>query len=700
MLIDLGPFRGMIPRIKNPIALPAGAAQVAEDCKLWSKILEPFGGLALEDTPFHGANTLTIYRYENGGVTYWLNWDRVVHVVKGTVRADTLNRRFYSGDGAPKKFGNDIGVPATTPGGRLPKSWYWMGVRAPLKKPGLSIQVTGAGLTQRRTYAVTYVTGWGEESAPGAPESIDCLESATIRVRKGPSNGSAANTFTVDTATDEVILASHLFDDYSKVNLSNSGGALPAPLAAATDYYVIPASSGRFKLALNLDDALAGVAIDITSTGSGTHSVVQVGLDPRYNVVKWRIYRTVSGANSTDFAFVAEVSALSTQTYDDAALDDALGVPLATYDFDEPPADLSHLTRLPNGILCGFSASENQFLMSVPYYPYAWPDLAEYRRTLSDKPVALGAVGTMAVLGSEDKPETFVGTHPLNIVGDQMGAEQSAESARGLAEAPAGVIYASPDGAYLVSGPNVGAVVTATLFTRDDWQLTRPKSHIYDVHDGKLYGIYDSDGFGANKLLVIDPSDVDAALTTLNQNAKAIFVDSVTDAIYLLLDGKIWRWNARASEPLELRWRSAVIPLEKPRNMAVAKIMGDFTLQAITGGTLSFAQYQALRAQIAAYNAKLAANAIFLSTFGATAFGEGSFADPGTLPGLADIGQGVTFRLYAPRSVLRHEVVVTGEESFRLPGGYLADELAVEVEGRVKIERIQIASSERELRAR
>lgn len=59
-----------------------------------------------------------------------------------------------------------------------------------------------------------------------------------------------------------------------KVQVSSTG-TLPSPLAAATDYWWIRRSASEGKLAATFDDALAGTAIAIADTGSGTHTVTR-----------------------------------------------------------------------------------------------------------------------------------------------------------------------------------------------------------------------------------------------------------------------------------------------------------------------------------------------------------------------------------------------------------------------------------------
>lgn len=54
---------------------------------------------------------------------------------------------------------------------------------------------------------------------------------------------------------------------------ASTTGTLPAPLALATDYYLIPLTSTTVKLATTYKNALDGTFIDLTASGSGTHDL-------------------------------------------------------------------------------------------------------------------------------------------------------------------------------------------------------------------------------------------------------------------------------------------------------------------------------------------------------------------------------------------------------------------------------------------
>lgn len=84
----------------------------------------------------------------------------------------------------------------------------------------------------------------------------------------------AERTFTVNTGTDVLTLsASRGWTTGMGPIQVRSSTTLPAGLALSTDYYWIEVSSTTGKLATSYANAMAGTAIDITTTGTGTHSI-------------------------------------------------------------------------------------------------------------------------------------------------------------------------------------------------------------------------------------------------------------------------------------------------------------------------------------------------------------------------------------------------------------------------------------------
>lgn len=87
---------------------------------------------------------------------------------------------------------------------------------------------------------------------------------------------SSSVTFTADTGTDILTLTSaRTLVVGTPVQVTNSGGALPTPLAANTVYYVSVNSltTTTVKLSTTIENAYAGTDIDITVAGSGTQTL-------------------------------------------------------------------------------------------------------------------------------------------------------------------------------------------------------------------------------------------------------------------------------------------------------------------------------------------------------------------------------------------------------------------------------------------
>ena len=74
----------------------------------------------------------------------------------------------------------------------------------------------------------------------------------------------------ISSATDKLTKTAHgLNTGDGPCAVYNAGGALPAPLAAATDYWVIKVDADNIKLATSSANAFIGTAIDLTTNGTG-----------------------------------------------------------------------------------------------------------------------------------------------------------------------------------------------------------------------------------------------------------------------------------------------------------------------------------------------------------------------------------------------------------------------------------------------
>jgi len=87
----------------------------------------------------------------------------------------------------------------------------------------------------------------------------------------------AAKTVTaVDTTADTLTCVGHGLAQGDGPIQVTSSGAVPAGLAALTNYWIVPVDADHFKLASTFQNAWVPITVDITSAGSGTIQVVAV----------------------------------------------------------------------------------------------------------------------------------------------------------------------------------------------------------------------------------------------------------------------------------------------------------------------------------------------------------------------------------------------------------------------------------------
>lgn len=148
--------------------------------------------------------------------------------------------------------------------------------------------VQGSGATKHLINASAVTAA--ATMAPGWLVLVDVvgfyrLTSVTTTTAQATTNTlSQSDTFTADDTTDictytsTANIPSNILTG-TRVRLTTTT-TLPAGLALATDYYVIRIDDTTFKLATSYANAVAGTQIDITSTGTGTHTITW--LLPRY----------------------------------------------------------------------------------------------------------------------------------------------------------------------------------------------------------------------------------------------------------------------------------------------------------------------------------------------------------------------------------------------------------------------------------
>jgi hypothetical protein len=187
--INVNQFLGVAPKIGDTLLKPAQATK-AQNAKLWSHKLRPFGGLGLAAALAKTTGDIQKIYYFNGA---WLAWTQDVDVVRGAIANDLLEKTYFTGTDKPRVTTNDIALAGLVGTFRPPDS-YILGIPAPSAAPAavdLGAGLINATSSWYMTFVRKYSDGTVEESAPSAPSNI--LVSANRQVTVTLPSGTMAS---------------------------------------------------------------------------------------------------------------------------------------------------------------------------------------------------------------------------------------------------------------------------------------------------------------------------------------------------------------------------------------------------------------------------------------------------------------------------------------------------------------------------
>lgn len=255
-----------------------------------------------------------------------------------------------------------------------------------------------------------------------------------------------------------------------------------------------------------------------------------------HDIIAKRIYRAES---SGVFQFVADVSA-STTEYTDSITSAQLGRSLPSVEWDMPDARMQGLTALPGGILAGFF--DNTLCFSEAYLPHAWP--VAYQLAFKDTIVAIGSTSSGLIVATQGQPYLVSGSSPEAMAPAQLDVDQPCISARSLVDMGEYVIYAGHEG-LVAAGGRDARVVTAEIFSKEQWQALNPTTmHAYR-YDGRYVAFY------TGGCMVFTPSE---GVEFFDINASGGYNDIAAGTLYLIQGSTISAWGKGSA--MTMTWRS------------------------------------------------------------------------------------------------------------------------------------------------
>lgn len=297
-----------------------------------------------------------------------------------------------------------------------------------------------------------------------------------------------------------------------------------------------------------------------------------------YNITGLRMYRSNTGNTGTQYQYVNDL-VLGTSTYSDSALSSTLGETVGTWGWEMPPENGFGLTLGANGN--AIMLQGRTIFPCIPFIMYAYPP--EYQQSVESDLVGAGAFGQSFAILTKSYPYILSGIDPASYSMQKLSENQACVSKRSIVEMLGGVIYASPDGLWMIDGNGMRSL-TKSLMTRDEWQAFKPESIHACQLDGRYFMWYDT---GTKQGLVIFDFAEAAFLVVSDQYCTAAYNNALTDSLYIAQGSDIKKWDAGAA--MTYTWRSKDYRASSFANYGYAKVEADsypVTFKLYTDGDL------------------------------------------------------------------------------------------------------------------
>jgi hypothetical protein len=715
--LKLKNFGGMIPAV-DPRLLPENQAELSKNTWMYTGSIE---GIRVPTLVYTCSNSYTrkVYRipkqyYDKDHIpdSFWLEFSNpFVDVIHSPTVGDTYDRYYWAG---AQDYSVNTPMYNTTARIEVGSPPFVLGIPAPEVAPFVSRAngvyileaLYGEYNTLKNTSTLYYSHAYGQDtdsfkSGVGVSDIAYGLYGATraISSLKGNLDQSAAPVQTLvprnkySTSGQRAEMRYTTVQSGLRITISDSGGiTLGVPPQPS------PATSSTPHEGTGIKEARAYVYTWVSAYGeegppspatlyngwSGDPWIVKLTAPTTAdttdrNLSKVNIYRTVTGVGgATTYFFVAQLD-ISQTVYADSIGDDIVSnnqILASTY-WAAPPADLEGMVPMPNGMIAGWR--KNEIWFCEPYRPHAWP--SPYTLAVEFHIVGLGVIGQSLIVCTTGAPFSISGVNPASMSVSRITSNESCLSRGSIISTASGVVYASQHGLVLAV-PGSAQVVTKDIVTKDHWLDSLNNLNIPSLHASILNGAYycwgtvqpgcfeptafepsvflQSDYTGAQNGAIIDFSNQRVSYVKLGSDTPTFncYIDTWTGETFVLRDGAVY-WI----------------------DLSVNREHGPYTWKSKILETPNKRSFEAMR--------------VYFSTFSDTPE-LNPVANTNSVQTLAADQWGL-IRLYADGVLCFTRELRNSGDMFRLPSGFKALFWQIEIEARIQINSVEIATSAKEL---
>jgi len=397
------------------------------------------------------------------------------------------------------------------------------------------------------------------------------------------------------------------------------------------------------------------------------------------NLATMRIYRSITSQQGQGtYFFVAEVPITQAQ-YVDTSEDNiiSLSSQLESLFWYAPPSDLQAIIPLPNGMAVGWR--ENEVWFAEVYRPHAWP--SNYTLTTEFPIVGIGVCGQAIIVATQGTPYLIIGVNPAAMSMVKINLPEPCLHRASIVSTDTTVLYVSQNGLIQIASSGQGQNVTEGWISRERWQTLTPQKHVRAIKHATSYFAFGSvagdDNSVAQQGFTIELSTEDQTSFTIwpqpgghrlgysslsspnGYDIVNVQVDPWTGVGLLVQNGGAWYYDFTDQAPIIVpyKWRSKVYQQLSRKNFQAMKCF--FTVPPNTP------------AQV-----------------------DRVIDEP--QPELESNQYGI-IRVYVDGMLWTTRELRTSGELLRIHSGIKGEQWQFEIEGRVNVANLQVATSVKEL---
>ena len=306
------------------------------------------------------------------------------------------------------------------------------------------------------------------------------------------------------------------------------------------------------------------------------------------NITHTRLYRSISDrAGQGTYFFVAEFP-VAQATYVDILPDDdvALNSQLTSLYWYGPPEDLQAIIPFPNGIAVGFR--KNEIWFSEAYRPHAWPP--GYVITTEFPIVGIGVCGQAVIACTQGTPYVANGVNPSSMALTKINLPEPCLHRGSIVTTDTTVLYISENGLIQVSQSGAGDNMTEGWISREKWQKLTPHVRIRAIKHTSAYFAFGGDPIIDGFTIELSGEDKTSftiwpqagghrlgfnKLTSPNEmHIENVLVDPWTGVGILVQGGGVYYYDFTDQSPVIVpyRWRSKTYQQLARRNFEAMRV--------------------------------------------------------------------------------------------------------------------------------